>query len=86
MGRALTESAAVSRPAIISPGEVTARSVLAFLNIHHSFTDGVMWKLRNPAVRQDGFGHRSAPATPKPVQLPSAAKSKRERRERWAAG
>ncbi len=66
------------------PGEVTALSVLAFLNIHHYFTDGVMWKLRNPAVRQDLFGHLSASATPKPV--PSAAKSKRERRERRAAG
>jgi hypothetical protein len=39
------------------PGEVTALSVLAFLNIHHYFTDGVMWKLRNPEVRKDLFGH-----------------------------
>jgi len=39
------------------PGELAALSVLAFLNIHHYFTDGVMWKLRNPAVRKDLFGH-----------------------------
>lgn len=39
------------------PGELAALSVLAFLNIHHYFTDGVMWKLRNPAVRKDLLGH-----------------------------
>lgn len=55
------------------PGEVVGFAFLAFLNIHHYFTDGVMWKLRNPAVRQDLFGHLAqepalAPAaTGKPV-------------------
>jgi hypothetical protein len=39
------------------PGELTALSVITFLNIHHYFTDGVMWKLRNPEVRKDLFGH-----------------------------
>lgn len=43
------------------PGELTALSVLAFLNIHHYFTDGVMWKLRNPEVRKDLFGHIRRP-------------------------
>ena len=56
------------------PGEVTALSVLAFLNIHHYFTDGVMWKLRNPAVRADLFGHLPQPAPSKP-----AAQSKRSK-------
>jgi len=58
------------------PGEVTALSVLAFLNIHHYFTDGVMWKLRNPAVREDLFGHLPAPAV---------ASAKPERNKRRAA-
>lgn len=54
------------------PGEVAALSVLAFLNIHHYFTDGVMWKLRNPAVRADLFGHLPASA-PVPLSAPAAA-------------
>ena len=52
------------------PGEVVGFAILAFLNIHHYFTDGVMWKLRNPAVRQDLFGHL---AKPEPVPAPSAS-------------
>jgi hypothetical protein len=28
-----------------------------FLNIHHYFTDGCVWKLRDPEVRRDLFGH-----------------------------
>lgn len=43
------------------PGELTALSVLAFLNIHHYFTDGVMWKLRNPEVRKALLGHLQRP-------------------------
>lgn len=27
------------------------------VNIHHYFTDGVVWKLRNPAVRRELFAH-----------------------------
>lgn len=39
------------------PGEVVVLAISAFFNIHHYFTDGVVWKLRDPAVRQDLFGH-----------------------------
>lgn len=39
------------------PGEVVGFAISAFFNIHHYFTDGVVWKLRDPAVRQDLFGH-----------------------------
>lgn len=35
----------------------TMMTPLAFLNIHHYFTDGCIWKLRNPEVRKDLFGH-----------------------------
>jgi hypothetical protein len=52
------------------PGEVAALAVLSFLNIHHYFTDGVMWKLRNPEVRNDLFGHIRRP---EPVPVPVAA-------------
>ena len=67
------------------PGEVTALSLLAFLNVHHYFTDGVMWKLRNPAVREDLFGHLPAPEKAAPAAPPSPpAKSRRARKERRA--
>jgi hypothetical protein len=52
------------------PGQVVGFAFLAFLNIHHYFTDGVMWKLRNPAVRQDLFGHL---AKPEPLAAPVSA-------------
>jgi hypothetical protein len=39
------------------PGEVVGFAISAFFNIHHYFTDGVVWKLRKPEVRQDLFGH-----------------------------
>lgn len=67
------------------PGEVTALSLLAFLNVHHYFTDGVMWKLRNPAVREDLFGHLPAPEKTAPAAPPSPpTRSRRARRERRA--
>jgi hypothetical protein len=67
------------------PGEVTALSLLAFLNVHHYFTDGVMWKLRNPAVREDLFGHLPAREKAAPAAPPTPPeKSRRARRERRA--
>jgi hypothetical protein len=39
------------------PGEVVGFAISAFFNIHHYFTDGVVWKLRDPTVRADLFGH-----------------------------
>src|SRR2546421_9466549 len=44
------------------PGQVVGFAISAFFNIHHYFTDGVVWKLRDPAVREDLFGHLSRPA------------------------
>jgi hypothetical protein len=41
------------------PGQVAGFAINAFFNIHHYFTDGVVWKLRDPAVREDLFGHLS---------------------------
>lgn len=42
-------------------GEVPAQAapilILMFINIHHYFTDGVLWKIRNPEVRRDLFAH-----------------------------
>ena len=39
------------------PGKVTPVLLLMFLNIHHYFTDGVMWKISNPEVRKTLFAH-----------------------------
>jgi hypothetical protein len=32
-------------------------AVLAFINIHHYFTDGVIWKISNKEVKQELFAH-----------------------------
>ena len=39
------------------PGKVAPVLLLMFLNIHHYFTDGVMWKISNPDVRKTLFAH-----------------------------
>jgi hypothetical protein len=36
-------------------------AVFAFLNIHHYFTDGCVWKIRNPEVRRKLFAHVPSP-------------------------
>jgi len=42
-------------------GEESGKSasilVLTFINIHHYFTDGVIWKISNPDVRKELFAH-----------------------------
>ena len=35
--------------------------VTAFVNIHHYFTDGCIWKMRDPEVRKDLFAHLRRP-------------------------
>jgi len=59
------------------PGAVVPILILMFINIHHYFTDGVIWKISNPEGRKELFAHvpRSSPATP-----PPAAKSSRQKR------
>lgn len=32
-------------------------TIVSFVNLHHYFIDGVIWKIRNPAVRRDLFAH-----------------------------
>jgi len=38
--------------------------ILLFINIHHYFTDGVIWKISNPEVRKELFAHVPRPAAP----------------------
>jgi len=39
------------------PGQVAPILILSFINIHHYFTDGVIWKISNPEVRRELFAH-----------------------------
>lgn len=39
------------------PGRAAPILILSFINIHHYFTDGVLWKISNPEVRKALFAH-----------------------------
>lgn len=39
------------------PGKAAPILILMIINIHHYFTDGVIWKLSNPEVRRELFNH-----------------------------
>ena len=39
------------------PGKAAPILLLMFINIHHYFTDGVIWHISNPEVRKDLFAH-----------------------------
>jgi hypothetical protein len=46
------------------PGLAAPILILAFINIHHYFTDGVIWKISNPEVRRELFAHVQRPGAP----------------------
>jgi len=54
--------------AVATMGSVVA----AVINTHHYFSDGVLWKLRNPAVRAALFSHLGQPP-PRPTAMANAA-------------
>jgi hypothetical protein len=47
------------------PGRAAPILLLMFINIHHYFTDGVIWKISNPEVRRDLFAHVAPPPNTK---------------------
>ena len=49
------------------PGRAAPILVLMFINIHHYFTDGVIWKISNPDVRKELFAH-----VPRSARSPAA--------------
>jgi hypothetical protein len=49
------------------PDSVAPILINYFIGIHHFFTDGVIWKLRNPEVQQDLFAHARPVAATVPV-------------------
>jgi hypothetical protein len=50
------------------PGRVAPILILMFINIHHYFTDGVIWHISNPEVRKELFAHVQPTASPKDVK------------------
>ncbi len=48
----------------IAAGSAAPVLILYFINIHHYFTDGVIWKISNPEVRRDLFAHVALASTP----------------------
>jgi hypothetical protein len=66
------------------PGQVAPILILSFINIHHYFTDGVIWKISNPAVRKELFAHVQppAPVAAAPVEAPVALSRKARRKAR----
>jgi hypothetical protein len=71
------------------PGRVAPVLILTFINIHHYFTDGVIWKISNPTVRRELFAHVRRPtgatspaAAPGPVSAEPRRRSRREKSER----
>lgn len=49
------------------PDSVAPVLISYFIGIHHFFTDGVIWKLRNPDVQADLFGHARPVVATTPV-------------------
>ena len=69
-----------------APGNAAPIVILMFINVHHYFTDGVIWKISNPEVRRDLFAHvtpvSAKPASP--VQVPAGAADLASRARRTA--
>src|SRR5436309_15468339 len=42
------------------PSRAAPILILMIINIHHYFTDGVIWKISNPEVRRELFAHVKA--------------------------
>ena len=49
------------------PDSIAPVLISYFIGIHHFFTDGVVWKLRNPGVQEDLFAHARPVAATVPV-------------------
>ena len=55
------------------PGRAAPILILMIINIHHYFTDGVIWKISNPEVRRELFAHVAPTKPDKPVSAVKAA-------------
>jgi hypothetical protein len=64
------------------PANAAPILLLMFINIHHYFTDGVIWKISNPEVRKELFAHvlpaeKPAKKTAKPASAVSGGMGRR---------
>ena len=59
------------------PGRAAPILILMIINIHHYFTDGVIWKISDPEVRGELFAHVQS-ARPAPVAAPAGATTTRK--------
>lgn len=78
----LVPGAAMSSVATLvgnQPRSVIPVLFLAFINIHHYFTDGVIWKISNPEVRRELFAHvgEAAPPPAAVAQPPAGARPRK---------
>jgi hypothetical protein len=55
------------------PSHAAPILILTFINIHHYFTDGVIWHISNPEVRKELFAHVQQTGGARPVVAPPAA-------------
>jgi hypothetical protein len=55
------------------PSHAAPILILTFINIHHYFTDGVIWHISNPEVRKELFAHVQPAGGAKPVVAPPVA-------------
>ena len=53
------------------PSRAAPVLILMFINIHHYFTDGVIWKISNPEVRKELFAHVQPSPGPKTTRATS---------------
>jgi hypothetical protein len=60
----------------VTPNKAAAALVLYFINIHHYFTDGVIWKISNPEVRKELFAHLPPSPAPASAGVPAHAGAK----------
>jgi hypothetical protein len=54
------------------PGHAAPILILTFINIHHYFTDGVIWHISNPEVRRELFAHVHPSRGAKEAKSPEA--------------
>jgi hypothetical protein len=67
------------------PGKAAPIMILMFINIHHYFTDGVIWHISNPEVRRELFAHVPSSKPAKPVAAPATSPVAAERPAKRAA-
>ncbi len=63
------------------PGRAAPILILMIINIHHYFTDGVIWHISNPEVRRELFAH-VAPVKSAKASAPGVPERQRERANR----